>query len=236
MERRRSLVARGVETLSRIGWLSRCPEDFRAAVLRSAHWYQVAPDVEFIHAFDSNGGLFAVAEGTAEISFLHGHPDARFLHIARAGFWSGQRPLLGRTRTLSLRSRSGLVWALVPQAAMQALLSATPRWWEHVAQLGEDGCELLAWALSDLSLHDSQKRAAGVLLRLAGCRRAEDEGALPMEITLSQQEIADMAVMSRASFGRILSCFLEWGWIHVSYARISIRDSAAMRQFVDDLD
>ncbi len=236
MKRLRSLAARGAETLSRVGWLSRCPEDFRAAVLRSALWYQVAPDVEFIHAFDANGGLFAVAEGTAEISFLHGHPNARFLHIARAGFWSGQRPLLGRTRMLSLRSRSGLVWALVPQAAMQQMLRANPQWWENIAQLGEDGNELLAWSLSDLSLHDSKKRVAAVLLRLAGCRRAEDEGTLPMEVALSQQEIADMAVMSRASLGKILSLFLERGWIQISYARISVRDSASMRDFVDDLD
>jgi CRP-like cAMP-binding protein len=119
---------------------------------------------------------------------------------------------------------------------MQQLLRETPQWWEHIAQLGEDGAELLTWALSDLSLHDSSRRAAAILLRLAGSRRAQDEGALPMEITLSQQEIADMAVMSRTSLGKILSGFLKRGWVETSYTRIRVCDSTSMRQFVDDLD
>lgn len=231
-----SRAQKGAERLSRTGWLSRAPAPFRLAVLKSTIWYEAPAATEFIHSHDTEGGLFAVADGIAEISFLNAHPDTRALHVARAGFWAGQRPLLGRARTLSVRARTDVLWALVPQATLRALLAQEPAWWEQIAQLSEDSAELLSWAVADLTRHDSRKRAAALLLRLAGCRLQQDGNPPPLEIALPQGDIAAMAVMSRSTFGKALAEFTKRGWVEGRYARILLLDAAGMRHFLDDCD
>ncbi len=234
MQGPRSRAFRGADILARSGWLSRSPEPFRLALLKAALWYDASAGTEFIHSHDTEGGLFAVADGVAEISFLNAHPDTRVLHIVRGGFWAGQRPLLGRARTLSVRARTDVLWALVPRASMQRILAHEPAWWEQIAQLGEDSAEMLSWALTDLSGHSSEKRAAALLLRLAGCRYDQGGEPPPLEITLPQADIAAMAVMSRSTFGKALAAFAQRGWLDVRYARIRILAAARMRRFLDD--
>lgn len=236
MHRRQKRSLRGAETLSRIGWLSRSPEAFRTAILKSALWYEAAAGMEFVHSHDTEGGLFAIADGIAEVAFLSAHPDTRALHIARAGFWAGQRPLLGRSRTLSVCARTDVLWALVPLASIRKLLAQEACWWEQIAQLAEDSSELLSWAVADLSRHCSEARAAALLLRLAGCRQENSEYQSPLEIALPQGEIAAMAVMSRSTLCKALAKFTKEGWVKIEYARIRILDPTRLRSFVEDIE
>ncbi len=118
------------------------PALFRAEVLKAALWFEIPAGAEFIHSGETEGGLFAGADGVVEIAFPGARPDMRALHLARPGFWAGQRPLLGRARTLSVTARTDVLQALVPLAAMRKLLAAEPAGWEHVAQPGEDCAEL----------------------------------------------------------------------------------------------
>ncbi len=225
---------RYADLLGSEGWLSRVPTAMRDALLSEAIWHsQVAGDV-FIRSGDAYGGMFGIATGMAEVSFLDAHPDTPALHIVRRGFWAGYRPLIGRSRDISVRARTDLVWALVPQAALERMLAAEPGWWRYLMELSEDNVETVSWAFADLTFQDSLKRAAAVLLRLGGCRAAQLNPADLLPIEVAQGELAAMAVMSRNTLNRALGRLEEAGLIRVSYRSIQLRDAAALRVLLED--
>jgi CRP-like cAMP-binding protein len=206
----------------------------RNAFLSEAIWYsQVAGDV-FIRSGDAYGGMFGIATGVAEVSFLDEHPDTPALHIVRLGFWAGYRPLIGRSRDISVRARTDLVWALVPQAALERMLAAEPGWWRYLMELSEDNVETVSWAFADLTFQGSLKRAVAVLLRLGGCRTSDVDPAERIAIDVAQGELAAMSAMSRNTLNRALGRLEEAGLISVSYRSIQLRDPAALRALLED--
>lgn len=227
--RSQGLSVEGAEALSGIGWLSRMPGDFRDAMLSAAIWRTAQPGTAFMHAGATEGGMFAIARGIAEIAFIDGHPDARLVDLVHAGFWAGYRPLLGRPRALSLVARNTVLWALVPQSSLIRMLGENPRWWQHLMQLSEDNIEIVTTAFADLMRKDSQQRVAAVLLRLAGCRQSGPPAGETAEVRVSQADLAAMAVMSRNTLNTIIGALESAGQVSTGYRSIILRDAAAMR-------
>lgn len=222
----------GAQTLSNYGWLSRCSDDFRAAMLSIAHWRVAEAGSQFIHNGMEKGGMFAIVTGTAEVSLFLGNRNQRMVHIAARGFWGGPRPMLGRVRQVALVARERVEWGFFPQIRIEELLAAHPGWWRHLAELTDDAMILAMQTMSDLSLQDNRKRAAAVLLRTAGCRNGYDMAMEPV-ITVSQADLAAMAVMSRNTFNAILSSFGKEGLVEHQYRNIVIVEPDRLRDLVD---
>jgi CRP/FNR family transcriptional regulator, cyclic AMP receptor protein len=156
------------------------------------------------------------------------------VHLAHTGFWAGYRPLLGRARALTLTARDTVLWALVPQHALGRILTANPGWWRHLMELAEDNVETVSQALADLTLQDSQARAIAVLLRLAGSRIADRPDGGPVEVRISQSELAGMAVMSRNTLNRVVGELVEAGLVEVGYRSVIVLDAARLRELLED--
>jgi CRP-like cAMP-binding protein len=228
------LAHEGCEILSTVGWLSRVAPGFRDAMLDIAMWRVAEPGVEFVHNGVDSGGMFAIVRGTAEASLYLGHPDTRMIYIAPAGFWAGIRPLIGRTRQVSLRARDEVVWGLFPQYKVERLLDEEPSWWKHIDELADDALMIAMGIMSDLSFQDSRKRAIAVLLRAAGCRYADPSGGYSTPINISQADLAAMAVMSRNTFQAIVGQVAAQGLIEHGYRSIVIMNPGILRAILDD--
>lgn len=210
-------------------WLGACSADFAAALLDRAIIRQAPAGARLFHAGDEGGGLFGIASGVVEISLHLSHPDTSIVHLAHAGYWAGHRPLLGRRRGIGVVARSDTVWALVPQHAVQAFLAANPHWWQCIARLADDNTEIALEGLADLTRHDSRLRAIAVLLRLAGCRYRDPPGGGPVELRLSQNELAAMAVMSRNTLNGIMRELVGDRLVAVGYRQVRLRAPAQLR-------
>lgn len=216
-----------------IGWLSRMPEPFREAILAQAIWRIAEPNTEFIHQGDEEGGLYAIARGLVEVSFLN-HPDTRLVTLAHAGFWGGYRPLIGRERFADMVARTEVLWMIVPKLSVRRLLCDKPEWWAHFVSLADDHFVACACALVDLTRHRSRDRAAVVLLRLAGIRHVSPAWLRELaDIFVSQADVAAMAVMSRGTFNAVLAEFVADGLVEVSYRSIRLREPDKLRAMVD---
>jgi len=62
----------------------------------------------------------------------------------------------------------------------------------------------------------------------------EEAGEQPMDIHLSQNEIASMAVMSRTTASKVLMYFSRQGWIETGYGRTRLRNPAAPRLLLSE--
>lgn len=226
-------VGAGRATLVEKGWLSVTPVDFQEALLDITVWRTAEAGTEFSRSGDDAGGLIAIGSGIAEISIESGHPDTRFVHIAHAGSWAGYRPLLGKSRNVTFTARSKLLWALVPQSAMERLLEEQPRFWRHIALLADGAYETTAQIMVDLTRHNGRSRVAATLLRMAGCRNADQGAGTPLEIRVPQADIAALAVMSRNTLGGYLTELATLGLIEIHYRNIHIINAPGLRNLLE---
>lgn len=226
-------TAAGRAALLEKGWLSVTPTDFQASLFDIMVWKTAEVGTEFSRSGDEAGGLIAIGSGIAEISIESGHPDTRFVHIAHPGSWAGYRPLLGQRRNVTFTARSEVLWALVPQRAMEHLLDEQPRFWRHIALLADGAYETAAQIMVDLTRHNGRSRVAATLLRMAGCRNANQGAGTPLEIRVPQSEIAALAVMSRNTLGTYLTELATLGLIEIHYRNIHIINAPGLRNLLE---
>jgi Crp-like helix-turn-helix domain len=86
---------------------------------------------------------------------------------------------------------------------------------------------------ADLIIRDSDQRCAVALLRLAGRRYANPQDVTPVEVPLTQNELAGAANLSRNSVGTMLQRLEKRGFVEVGYGAMTVRAPAALRAFVD---
>ena len=194
------------------------------------------PGTEFMHAGDARGGLVAIARGCAEIAMLEGHPDTRAVHIVHGGFWAGYKTLLGIPRILSMTARSEVLWGLFPQTMVERLLAGHDLWWRDICMLVDGFADLATTAFIDLTRQDSMARAVGVLLRLGGCRHADPPPGPVVELRISQNDLAAMAVMSRNTLNGIISELADRGLLRIGYRSILLDNPAGLRAIVESDD
>lgn len=226
-------VAAGQAALRERGWLAQTPPAFQDAMFDIGVWKTARPGEEFIHAGDTDGGMFAIAIGTAEVSMEAGHPDTRFVHLAHAGFWAGYRPLLGRGRNITLVAQTETLWLLVPKQAMERLLNEQPAFWRHIAHMVNVAYEIACSVMVDLTRQNGRTRVVGTLLRMAGCRFEDPKPSDDTEIRVPQSEIAAVSVMSRNTLGTHLAELARMGLIEVNYRSIRIKDARGLRTLME---
>jgi CRP-like cAMP-binding protein len=221
-------------TLSRMGWLSRMPADFREAVLALLVVRAHPPDTSFILAGDDGGGLWAVIHGQADLTSGNSTADSPPAHIGHAGSWWGPAPLFDRPRIASMTTRSEAILGQVPLPVMRQLLTMNPSWWRHIGDLVLDHADLAAGGLSDLLIPDSRRRCIAVMLRLCDCRRRDPDRPSPWGVTLPQEHLAEMANLSRQTVGPLLRDLATEELIELHYRGLTLRDPEKLRKIVDE--
>lgn len=83
--------------------------------------------------------------------------------------------------------------------------------------------------IRDLALRDAYGRLASSLLTLAEEHGEETEHGRCLNISLSQQQLANLIGASRETVGRILSSWKKQGWIEVDKQMIRIVDKEGLR-------
>ena len=213
------------------GWLAGTPADFQARVFEHCIWQRVAPRVVLAHGGDLQGGLVGLVSGAVEIVSALGPSDTPIAHIARAPFWFGELPSIGgQARTATFITRTAADIALLPQAAVEAIMATRPEWWRLLGILSLEGIRLLTQISTDLLIHNTRRRCVAVLLRVAGCRT---EGDVSCAAGIGQDELAAMANMSRQTAGTVLRSLEAEGAVTLGYRSITIDRPAQLRAIVD---
>jgi CRP/FNR family transcriptional regulator, cyclic AMP receptor protein len=224
---------RGELVLSKHGWLSRMPADFRAAILRNCVWQNYEAGASLFVAGDAPGGIFGIADGSVGTSTLLGAPDAPMVHIARRGYWSGEGSVLsGEPRRMSASAITAALVANVPLTALYTLLSERTEWWQHIGQLALSNIDIIGNGFVDLMIRNSGRRCAAVMLRLCECRFI-DAIDISREVMITQEEIAAMANLSRSTVNIILRRFAKQRLIELRYRSIVVVETKRLRKLAN---
>lgn len=95
--------------------------------------------------------------------------------------------------------------------------------------LSLESAALAVQALADLYIEDNERRCAAVLLRVAGCR---ESGAEPATATLTQDDLASLCNLSRATTSLVVRGLAARGFVLLGYRTITIPTPDQLRRFV----
>jgi CRP-like cAMP-binding protein len=219
-------LARRLDILHRVGWLSRQPKDFQALVARLGRWREARAGEILYIAGDEPDGMLGLAEGILELTFPLLGDEPVVIHRAEPGFWVGEAAILtGQTRLVSIAAATDSRVFFIPASSIRRMVEEEPRHWrsfyEQSLTTTMTAVTLLAEALS-LS---PRARVARILLRLA-----RPDGSVPG----SQEDLGRLLGMTRSSVRRALSSLITEGAVESGYGVLSVSDSEKLKRLTHE--
>jgi CRP-like cAMP-binding protein len=226
-------VVQARQLLALRGWLAKEHPSIRDTVLRACHSKMYSAGEYVFHASDETGGIYGAVDGGFAV-LIPGSGDRMCLsHVIRQGVWFGHGPALtGLKRSLTFRAIEPSQALILPKLDLIALLSSVPDFRTRLAALSESNFSIALRIITDLLLRSGSQRVAATLVRISGT--AADAGQAATKrwpIRLSQQDIGEMANVSRDRVNRCLASFARKGWITSRYMEIIIEDLEALERF-----
>jgi CRP/FNR family cyclic AMP-dependent transcriptional regulator len=223
------------EIVRRQGWLSLTPKSFQHDVLDRCH-LQFSKSGEFIyHVNDPPGGMFGLVTGGLSVSIAPGERGPYFAHFAQPGTWFGEAAAItGQARRVGLSVTRDTELLHLPLQAIHEIVGKNPEAWRLFALVTIGHLDMAIGASDDLMIRDHVKRCIATLLRLGGCRRASPPDSSPVEIDVTQEEIAVLSNVARTTAGAVLRKLEETEHLEQSYRRIRILAPDALRDMLCD--
>lgn len=182
---------------------------------------------------DGPGGIHCLISGSVRVSVASAESGPFFGHLMRPGTWIGEGPLITRQpRLVGLSAGRRSEVLLLPLPTIQSLLEAHPAGWHAIAMLTFVNLQTAVLALNDLMIRDDTKRLAATLLRLSGHRFVSPAEAEPIELDMSQEDLATMANLARSTTLAILHRFVEAELIRLDYRHIVILEPERLRRML----
>lgn len=215
------------------GWLAATPAGFRNAVLARATIRRYGPGDALHRAGDESGGMYGVAEGTIRLLLAAVDHGPYCGHLLQPGHWAGDGPsIAGSPRLVTLVSASHSTILFLPRGAIMEIEAQDPTYWRHFMASMNLSLGLALGAIADLMLRDHRKRLVAILLRAAGMRNGPPSADTPIEVELSQSDLAIMANVTRTTAGATLRGLARAGLVATGYGRITILAPARLHAFL----
>lgn len=219
----------GYRELLRTGrWFAAVPEDLQARLLDAAVVRRADAGERVLARGQEPSGLYAVVDGVVRLS---GRSSAgrEVLHmIAEPPSWFGELSAIdGQPRTQEATADVASQLLHVPRPALDALLAAEPRLWQHLALLMAHRMRLALLALEDIVQVTPLVRLARRLTLLV---EGYGDHTHPRRVVeLSQEQLARMLNVSRQTANQLLKELEALGLVRLAYGEVEIVDPAALR-------
>ena len=217
------------------GWLSFTPPSFQQAVLQRCLLQRYKAGQAIYNLGDPPGGMFGLVSGAVGVSVAPGERGPYLAHLALPGTWFGEAAAMTRQpRRVGLTATRKAALLHLPLSKVDEIVDHDPAAWRMFALVTLGHLDTAMGACDDLMQRDHVARCVAVLLRLAGCRRASATPSPVSEIDLSQDGIATLANVARATAGAVLRNLENEGHIERAYRRIRILAPDALRAMLCD--
>lgn len=209
-------------------WFSALPDGLQTRLLDTAVVRSAAAGERILARGDGPSGLWAVVDGAVRLSG-QSESGRELLHmLLEPPSWFGELAVLDglpRTQDTTADEACELIW--VPQPAIEAILEAEPRYWQHIAQLAAQRFRLALRALEEVSQVPPLVRIARRLAMMI--EGYGDHTHERRTVELRQEQLAMMLSVSRQTANQVLRELEDRGVIKLSYGEIEVLDAAALR-------
>jgi len=232
------------EILVSRGWLAEIDPALAAAVVQAGRLMSLRKGELLYTPEDNPGGMFGVLSGGMLMATLGRDGLPMPGHIARRCHWFGYGSVLEKQRRSMIMSANEptvlLHVSLAELERLRAEFPAANRAYGKLATLGE---ALYLATVADLLIRDTDRRLAGVLLRVSGAepppyhpgyRPSEEELARwfdPTGVPLTQTLLGELANASPHTVARFVDRASQAGLIDWRYGRVRILDVLSLASF-----
>lgn len=215
------------------GWLSLCAPDFGDAVLARTRIQVVGTGEALYHPGDPSLSLVAVLSGAFAVSVVVPEFGPSVSHVMQPGAWFGEAALAGQPRIIGVHATRPSRAGILSMTDVRAIAAELPDLWTDFARLSILNGQLAIGAAYDMMMLDPRRRCAATLLRLSGLRHMPPLTRGPIEIDITQSDLAHMACMSRNTAARVLKQFRDTGLIDWSYRRLRVLKPGALASMLN---
>lgn len=207
---------------------------FRMAMVDACKWRRFNAGDVVTTSGDACDGCYGIAEGAVSLTTALGAPDSPVAHIVNAGEWYGVDSIFARMpRTTSSVARAPTLIAHLSFDAIDKLVSQFPDTWRNLGMLAVANLHIAMNIAVDQMIPDSRRRCLAALLRLAG-RRFEDYADAQPIARVNQQELGEIANLSRNLVSKILRRAENDRLVTIHYGAIELVDAPSLRRIVDE--
>ncbi len=212
-----------IEFLRRGDWFAGLPAALQALILDRSMERSYRKGTHLVREGAPVRGLFALLEGRVHVFRGVGGANETLIHVGERGFWFGEHSMLsGKPAIASIVATTSVRVLLLPGAEFQRIVADEPR---HFALFAG----LLFRRYATVFRYASEARALAAedwlwkrLQDFAAIRRREAQVKGPVDIPVSQSELATMVGVSRQTLSMLLGRLQEGGRIAISYRRIRV--------------
>ena len=203
------------------GWLSKQPEEFQEALLsRCSIRRHVAGEV-ICNVGDRYTGMFGLVSGVMKMEFETAGQDLKIATVKQSNFWFGQASSLTReAHTVTVTVTTSAVILHLSHAKFDELME-NASYGRCFALLTVEHYYEAARALAHLLSDRLEHRVAS---RLALLAERVGAAASPIDVAVTQSDLAEMCAAGRLSVNLALKRLEEQGIVEAGYRRIRILD------------
>ncbi|MCB1489162.1 MAG: Crp/Fnr family transcriptional regulator [Bauldia sp.] len=211
------------------GWLSGQPPEFRRRVIELAKLRHFEAGERVCEAGDPPGDLYGLVEGELTVHIAPDDIAPLMVHIAQPGWWMGEAALMTRTpRRVSMTARRPSWLLCLGPEAIGRMAAEDPETWRRLAHITVSHLDHALGTIATLTATDPRIRVAVALRRVIGLADGLPSSAV---VDLSQEELGELARLTRNALRPVLVDFERRGLIRRSYRRIEIPDVDALVRF-----
>jgi CRP/FNR family cyclic AMP-dependent transcriptional regulator len=211
------------EILLRIGWLSTLPKHVQTSLLDVSE-VRSFPEKTLLYGLEyPPGGLYGISEGFVDVLAAPGPFQMRLVHVAGAGWWTGEAAVVSRSgRRAELRTRTNVTAIYIGATSIEALSKRDPTTWRQIAALTVRHLDLTMLYAASFASTDLMLRLLMALMRTIG---PGIELGGTFKLPLGQADLAELTGLSRNTVSRLLAKLSEKGCVDRHYASLTVNAS-----------
>lgn len=190
-------------------------------------------DQIIFHLGDPAGLLYIIAQGKVKIS--HSSPEGQeaVLAILGKGDFFGELALLDDSpRSATAEAIESTETLTLHRDDFLTYLDNNPAFARHVLNTLAKRIRHLNNQISDIFFLDLPARLARTLLLLAEQHGRQTNGAIIIDLSLTQTDLAEMTGATRVSINKALGRFRRANWVLVEGRQLTILDSKALENLI----
>jgi len=205
------------------------PPELKKSVLEQSKRLHIRRGENVFDARDPADHVFFLERGLVKIYHLAHTGEVTVFWFCTAGELFGPGGMTGaKEQDVYAQAASASVIYAVPRALYEQLLHAHPQLGINVIKLLGARMRIACEALTDKNTQRAESRVARILLRLARNWGVPSEHEIRFSVTVTQQDIANMAGTCRQTINAIFKDFERLGLIRFDGRILLIRDAAAL--------
>jgi len=179
-------------------------------------------------------GLFCIRQGLVQFAMISTNGNSTFIGIEKADHYFGDcELLLSQAHFATISAITDCTIDIVPMTVFNDCLTNAAFACE-VARGVAQHLQLLQWVQMARHQYSTERQIANIILYLGQHFGHATAASTHIDVHLTQDQLADMAGVSRQAINKPLQLWKQNGWIDYQYGRLLICNTPALQKIASD--